>query len=243
MKPAKTGYIQIDTAQIYFEIYGGGKKPLLLLHGNGESTACFKNQFEAWGKDYTLIAMDSRGQGKSTFGRKKLTVAQIAADGFTLLEALDIKRASVVGFSDGANAALAMLLSDKNRVIERAVLAGANLNPKGVKEIYQKPIEFGFKILARRAQHESAARKKLAVMSLMVREPNFKPEELGSISVPVLVAAGSRDMVKEAHTKLIAASIPNSRLEIIQGCDHFLFEKAPDKINKIVLDFLNDEEL
>ena len=66
MKPSKTGYIQIDTAQIYFEIYGGGERHLLLLHGNGEScAACYGGQLEDWSRDFTLIAMDSRGQGRS----------------------------------------------------------------------------------------------------------------------------------------------------------------------------------
>ena len=238
MKPTKTGCIQIDTANINFEIYGKGEKNVLLIHGNGESSACFKKQFEDWSKDCTLIAMDSRGQGKSTFGRKKLTINQIAADGFALLEALGVKKASVVGFSDGANAAIAMLLSDKNDVIEKAVLAGANLNPKGVKEIYQKPIELGFKLLARKAQRESAARKRLSVMSLMVREPDFKPEQLRQIKAKVMVIAGSRDMIKDAHTRLIAGSIPDSELKIIKGCDHFVFDHAAEQVNGLVLDFL-----
>ena len=235
----KPGYIQIDTAKIHFEIYGSGEKHLLLIHGNGESSACFKKQFADWSKEYTLIAMDSRGQGRSTFGRKKLTINQIAEDGFALLEALGVKKAGVVGFSDGANAAIAMLLGDKNHVIDKAVLAGANLNPKGVKEIYQVPIELGFKILAGRATKESSARRKLSVMSLMVREPDFKPEQLKDIKVPVMVMAGSRDMIKSAHTKLIAESIPVSTLEIIPGCDHFVFDHAADKVNRLVLDFMN----
>ena len=239
---AKTGYIQIDTAKIYFEIHGSGEKHLLLIHGNGESSSCFKKQFDDWSKEYTLIAMDSRGQGRSTFGRKKLTINQIAEDGFALLEALGVKKAGVVGFSDGANAAIAMLLNDRNSVIEKAVLAGANLNPKGVKEIYQIPIELGFKVLAGKATRESSARRKLAVMALMVREPDFKPQQLGNIKVPVLVMAGSRDMIKDAHTKLIAGSIPGSTLKIIQGCDHFVFDHAAGEVNGLVLDFLNGNE-
>lgn len=242
MKPDKTGQIKLDTAQIHFEIYGSGKKPLLLLHGNGESGAvCYGKILEQWSKEYMLIVMDSRGQGKSTFGIKKLTIPQIADDAFALLEALNVKKVNVVGFSDGANVAIAMLLKDKNNVIEKAVLAGGNLAPNGVKEIYQKPIELGFKILAGKATRESSARKKLAVMSLMVREPNFKSEDLNAISVPVLVMAGSRDMIKPSHTKLIASSIPNSRLEIIKGCDHFVFDKGADKSAKVVTDFLKDE--
>lgn len=241
MKPNKTGQIKLDSANIHFEIYGSGEKNVLLLHGNGESSAHFEKVFEPWSKDYSLIAMDSRGQGKSSFGVKKLTINQIAKDAFALLEALNVEKTYVVGFSDGANVAMSMLLNDENGIIEKAVLAGGNLNPKGIKEIYQMPIEMGFKMLAKKAMKESSARKKLAVMALMVREPNVQAEELSKIKVPVLVMAGSRDMVKEKHTRLIASSIPNAKLEIIKGCDHAVFYNGAEKSAGLVLDFLKDE--
>ena len=148
----------------------------------------------------------------------------------------------MVGFSDGANVAMAMLLSDKGALIDKAVLAGGNLSPDGVKEVYQKPIELGFRMLAGRAMRSSAARRKLSVMSLMVREPNVKPEELSKISVPVLIMAGSRDMIKEDHTRLIAKSVPNAELMIIPACGHFVFAKAAEKANAAVLDFLRAHE-
>ncbi len=239
MKAAQSSYIQLDTAKIHFETYGTAPRTLLLLHGNGESGAgCFAKQIEPFSRDFTVVAMDSRGQGKSTFGRKKLTIAQIADDAFALLEALGAKKASVVGFSDGANAAMAMLLKDSG-VIEKAVLAGGNLFPAGVKDVYQKPIELGFRLLAGKAKRDSSARRRLAVMSLMVREPNFSPEELKKISVPTLVMAGSRDMIKDSHTRLIADSIPGAQLKIISGCGHFVFDKAADEAASAVLDFLS----
>lgn len=39
--PAKRGSVSVDTAQIYYRIYGSGEKTLLLLHGNGEDYSCF----------------------------------------------------------------------------------------------------------------------------------------------------------------------------------------------------------
>ncbi|MCH5187747.1 MAG: alpha/beta hydrolase [Oscillospiraceae bacterium] len=241
MKPKKSSYIQLDSAKIHFEIYGSEGETLLLLHGNGENGAdCYARQLEPLSKDHTVIVMDSRGQGKSTFGIKKLTIKQIAADAFALLEALGVDKVSVIGFSDGANVAMEMLLSEKSGIIEKAVLAGGNLDPSGVKEIYQKPIELSFKLLASKARKSSAARRKLSVMALMVREPNISPDALGKISAPVLVMAGSRDMIKEAHTELIASSIPNAKLKIIPGCGHFVFSKAAGAANTAVLEFLHE---
>lgn len=59
----------------------------------------------------------------------------------------------------------------------------------------------------------------------MVNEPNFTSEELSEIKAKTLVIAGSRDMIKASHTRLIAESIPKSELKIIRG-NHFIAEKT-----------------
>ena len=71
----------------------------------------------------------------------------------------------------------------------------------------------------------------------MVNEPNIEPDELRSIQVPTLVIAGTKDMIKRAHTEKIAESIPNAKLSIIQG-NHFIANKEADKFNKEVELFL-----
>ena len=52
-----------------------------------------------------------------------------------------------------------------------------------------------------------------------------------------LVIAGTRDMIKEAHTRLIAESIPDARLVFVKG-DHFIANRNPAEFNRAVLDFL-----
>ncbi|MBP5603942.1 MAG: alpha/beta hydrolase, partial [Ruminiclostridium sp.] len=65
------------------------------------------------------------------------------------------------------------------------------------------------------------------------------PEELAGIKSKTLVIAGTNDMVREEHTKLIASSIPDSSLVFIKG-DHFIANKKPLEFNRIVLDFLKE---
>ena len=55
---------------------------------------------------------------------------------------------------------------------------------------------------------------------LMLEEPDIDASELARIQIPVLVLAGSSDIIKPAHTKLIAESLPYSQLRIIEGEDH-----------------------
>ena len=55
--------------------------------------------------------------------------------------------------------------------------------------------------------------------------------------MPVLVVAGTKDMIKESHTKLIYKSLPNAQLTIIEG-DHFVANKHPEAFNAAVEEFL-----
>ena len=71
----------------------------------------------------------------------------------------------------------------------------------------------------------------------MVNEPNIKPSELSLITMPALVICGTKDMIKESHTKEIAEHLPNATLTIIQG-NHFIANKNPGAFNQAVEAFM-----
>ena len=71
----------------------------------------------------------------------------------------------------------------------------------------------------------------------MVTQPHIKPQELGRLTIPTLVIAGENDMILEKHTRLIAASLPNSTLAILPG-DHFVARRNWEAFNPVVLEFL-----
>ena len=73
----------------------------------------------------------------------------------------------------------------------------------------------------------------------MVKEPHIPAEALRKLYIPTLVIVGTRDMIRDSHTLLIAGSLPNGRLEMIVG-DHFIAAKNPDEFNEAVAAFLAD---
>ena len=75
------------------------------------------------------------------------------------------------------------------------------------------------------------------MLGLMVNEPNIEQNELSKITSPTLVICGTKDMVRESHTKEIANNIPNAKLSIIKG-DHFIANKQSIPFNKEVENFL-----
>lgn len=87
------------------------------------------------------------------------------------------------------------------------------------------------------ARKRPEAQKNAELLGLMVNDPNVKPEELSRIQAPTLVLAGTNDMIKESHTRLIARSIPGAKMVILPG-DHFVANKNPRPFNEAVLQFL-----
>ena len=66
----------MDIALSYLE--KGSGQPLILLHGNGGSSKYFKKQIDYFSGDYRVIAIDTRGHGKSPRGEKPFTIEQFA---------------------------------------------------------------------------------------------------------------------------------------------------------------------
>lgn len=210
--------------------------PLVLLHGNGESGEYFHFQKEYFCRYFRVIVPDTRGHGGSPRGNAPFTITQFARDLHDFMDEKGIKKAHILGFSDGGNIAIAFALAYPEYV-ESLILNGANMNPRGVKRFYQIPIEIGYKLASRAAKKHPDAVKNAELLSLMVNEPNFTSEELSEIKAKTLVIAGSRDMIKASHTRLIAESIPKSELKIIRG-NHFIAEKNPRDFNRAAAEFL-----
>ena len=221
----------------HFFLEKGSGEPLILLHGNGEDCSYFKGQTGVFSKSYHVYALDTRGHGKTPRGDKPFTIRQFADDLVEFMDGHQIEKAHLLGFSDGANIAMIFALKYPDRV-DRLILNGANLNPKGVKRSTQIPIEIGYKIANRFAAKSDSARLNAEMLGLMVNDPNVEPEELKEIKAKTLVIAGTNDMIKEEHTRLIAENTPGSELVFLKG-DHFIAAKHPEEFNRAVLEFLD----
>jgi len=214
----------------------GSGPSLLLLHGNGEDGTYFVHQIAEFSKDFTVYAIDTLGHGNSPRGTAPFTISQFADDLLAFMDQRGLDRADILGFSDGGNIALTFALRHPDRV-HRLILNGANLDPKGVKMPVQLPIVAGYHLAALSKSPKAKAHREL--LSLMVNEPHIAPAELKKLTMPVLVIAGTKDMIQKRHTQLIAASIPGARLAIIPG-DHFIASKEPAAFNRAVRTFFTE---
>ena len=214
----------------------GEGTPLVLLHGNGESKEYFAGQMEAFAARYHVYAVDTRGHGQSPRGEAPFTLTQFACDLEQFRIAHGIETMHLLGFSDGGNIAMLYALAHPERV-EKLILNGANLDPSGVKRSVQWPVELGYRIASWFDGRNPKARANAEMLGLMVNEPHISAADLAKLTMPALVIAGTKDMIRDDHTRAIAAALPDGALAILLG-DHFVAAKNPEAFNRTVLDFL-----
>ena len=98
-------------------------------------------------------------------------------------------------------------------------------------------MEIGYRIASWFAGRDEKARANAELLGLMVNEPHIAPADLAKLTMPALVIAGTKDMIRDDHTRAIAAALPHGKLAILPG-DHFIAAKNPEAFNRTVLDFL-----
>lgn len=222
----------------------GTGMPLILLHGNGEDSSYFASQMEYFSRFYRVIAVDTRGHGRTPRGTAPFTIRQFARDLKERMETLGIQRAHILGFSDGGNIALVFALCYP-QMVDHLILNGANLNIRGMKLSVQIPIMAAYRkelLVARVCRRLNPWRgakawRRVEVLGLMINDPNIPVQALHRLSMPVLVIAGTKDMIRRSHTRQIGREIPGAQTVLVQG-NHFVARNNPEAFNRQVKKFL-----
>jgi len=241
---AITGYADNEGARIWYASFGDGP-PVVLLHGGLGNAGNFGYQVPALlDAGYRVIAIDSRGQGRSTRDEQRYTYQLMASDTRAVTDALGIAKAAIVGWSDGAATGIVMAKETPERVtgvfffaccVDETGLHPFRLTPV-IERIYNhhvreyaalSPVVGGFEKM----------RDDLGPMQQ--GEPNYSAADMGTIRVPVWSVVGENDeFIKAEHAEYIARSIPGARFVLLPGVSHFAPMQRPELFNDTVLEFL-----
>src|SRR5262245_55918106 len=129
--PTAKGLVAVGGASIYYAVFGNGT-PVVLLHGGGGNGDHWANQLPALADEHRVIVIDTRGQGRSTRDKAAPTYDRFASDVIAVLDHLKIKRASIVGWSDGGETALKLAIDHAARV-DKIFVLGANYDENGAR--------------------------------------------------------------------------------------------------------------
>ena len=242
----RSGQAEANGISIHYAVYGQGS-PVILLHGGLANLDYWGNQIKALAPHHTVIAMDSRGHGRSTRDSRPYGYDLMADDVVALMDVLKVPKVDIVGWSDGAILGLDLAMRHPDR-IGKVFAFAANTVTSGVKEgVEQNPT---FAAFIKRAGHEYEAYSTTPkeydafveqISKMWASEPNWTDAQLKAITAPVMVADGDHDeAIKREHTEYIAATIPGAGLLILPNASHFAFLQDPGLFNYAVLHFLGD---
>ncbi len=242
-----SGQATVNRISVHYAIYGQGS-PVILLHGGLANTDYWGHQVPELAARHTVILMDSRGHGRSTRDARPYGYDLMADDVVALMDKLNIPRADVVGWSDGAILGLDLAIRHKDKVGKVFAFA-PNTVPSGVKDdVKDNPT---FAAFIERAGHEyethSATPKEYGafvdqISKMWDAQPNWTDAQLSAIDTPVEVVDGDHDeAIKRGHLEYIAATIPHAGLLILPNVSHFAFLQDPAQFNFAIMHFLGDE--
>jgi len=245
-------YVQTPDAKIYYERYGEGP-PVVFLHG-GEYGYIdeFSEVIRQVSKQRTVIAIATRGYGRSERGTRPLSHHQFAEDAALVIK--DIfksgQKVDVMGFSEGAITGYA-LASSHPELVRRLVAVGGPLGAYGASIAdLENDEDLTPELMQQQVPDLVAKRKKQMIhpeqWDQLIRDLNamyhktvyVKQDEIRAIKASTLIMAGDRDPTRPEHFIEIFKLLPDAQMAIIPGCGHVIFHCKPDLSIKIMSDFL-----
>jgi pimeloyl-ACP methyl ester carboxylesterase len=246
---AAGGYARIGDLDMYYEVHGAGRPPLLLLHGGLETVGTsFGKVVAHFARTRQVVAVEQQGHGRTADLDRPLSFERMADDTAALLRHLGIEGADAFGYSDGGNVALGMAIRHPG-LLRRIVVAGTNYDndglepevlrmfrtarpedmPAGLREAYERvaPDPGGW------------ARLVAKVMKLSAEFPGWRPEDIRSVRTPALVVVGDTDIVRAEHAVAMFRLLPRARLAVLPGTGHGLRLADPGWLLAMVEEFLD----
>ncbi|MDX6712402.1 MAG: hypothetical protein QOH96_3418 [Blastocatellia bacterium] len=239
------GFVDHQGARIWYSTYGSGSS-VILLHGGLGHRGNWGYQVPPLVRNgYRAVLIDSRGHGRSTRDARPFSYELMASDVLEVMDALQLEKATLVGWSDGACAALILAAKAPSRVAGVFFFA-CNMDPSGAKPFEATPtlnrcFARHSKDYAELSATPEHFKDFVADVTLMQQtQPNYSAHDLAKISVPVVIVQSEHEeFIKREHAEYLARSIPNAELIVLDAVSHFAPLQRPAQFNGAILRFVS----
>jgi aminoacrylate hydrolase len=262
--------VDIGDALLWVEEAGAGP-PIVCISGLDGRAAFWQQQIAPLATRARVIVFDQRGVGRSSRSAIRYSIAQMAEDALSILDALQCDTATLIGHGLGSAVALELALAHPERV-ERLVLAApwaevtesmriasdlmlGLLDHDGVDDYLRfdtlrgAPSGWWDDRPGSLAEHVAARASAMAhptIESSRLRaavECNLR-SRVALVRIPALVVAASDDQVVAAESsKRVAAQIQQMRWASLTTAGHLFPLHRAREFNALVTDFLSIEEV
>lgn len=246
--PEAGKYAQTADAKIYYEVYGKGQ-PIVILHGGGLGSTIEMAEFiDSLKSSHRVIAVSTRGHGKSEIGSLPMTYEQKAEDIMAVIKNVTSEPVTVLGFSDGAYTGY-KLASLYPKTVKNLIAIGAGEQIPGLRKVVLDA-DAAYKI------DSLYWKQQLALMPEPQRLKEFwKNMEtfyntmtaskalFNSIQCPVLLVAGEQDRNAPLPTVINAYNmIPDCQLSIVPNAGHVVFAENFAAVWASIAPFVRKQE-
>jgi pimeloyl-ACP methyl ester carboxylesterase len=263
---AEVERIPVGDINISYRVLGQGD-PIVLIMGSGSTMDMWDPRFlDNLSSKYKVIVFDNRGMGNTTAPPGNFSIAEFANDTAGLMEALGIEIAHIMGWSMGSFVAQELAIRYPERVDKIILYAGdcgvdeaVMPSPQVLSDLTNtsgSPEERGMRLLNLLFPKDWLSRQPAFYNWFPIPKERSLPENierqaraietwpgsfdrLGSIKSPALVVTGTEDIIAPPENAFILAkNIDVSWLVQFEGAGHGLMYQYPDRLAKIVADFV-----
>jgi pimeloyl-ACP methyl ester carboxylesterase len=269
MTPTRTGYAAVNGARFYYQIYGdlnSQHSPLLVLHGAYMSSDAMAPLIRPFIASRPVIALDARGHGRTGDLPGGITYEQMADDAAGVLDALNVRRADVLGFSMGAVTALKVAVRHPDKVGKQIIVSGTSSRDGWYPEVNEAlaqatpdtfagtPLEADYRRMSPTPNAFPALVSELRALDASNYE--IPEEAVRRIVEKTMIVLGDADAVEFEHAiklfrlrgggdkKVVVQGFmteaPRARLAILPATSHIGIMANADLIAHVAIPFLDD---
>jgi pimeloyl-ACP methyl ester carboxylesterase len=253
--------VEVNGMQTYFEVSGQGD-PLIVLHGAYMNILTMGAIIPKLAETHKVFAVELQGHGRTNDIDRPITYPNLADDVAAFMDAVDLEKADVFGYSMGAAAGLQLAIRHPEKV-NKLVAASVAYDVEGwqpafrdfipqmsVEMFADMPFEADYRKLAANPEGFRALAKKLIQLE---KEPMVWEADVKALKVPVLIITGDADVATLEHSvamfRLLGGGImgdmgkplPASRLAVMPATSHTAVITQPDLLHAFIEPFLKGE--
>lgn len=259
----RSGYVEVNGLNYYYEIIGEGE-PLLLLHGGLMQFGMFRPILPSFTEGRQVIGVDLQGHGHTALGDRPISLIDMGDDMAAILKRLGYTQVDVMGYSLGGGVAFQLAVQHPE-MVRRLVLVSTPFAQEGFfSEMLPQQAQVGaamaeslketpmYKSYVAVAPHPEDFPKLLDRMGEYMRKPYNWAEDVKKLTMRVMLVYGDSDMIRPEHIvqfyHLLGGGLRDAgwqreymsqnRLAILPDLTHYEMFLSP-QLAETVLPFLN----
>lgn len=248
--PLYSGYIAVNSLQLYYETSGIGE-PLIMLHGGLGGIAEFGSLPGLLSLSRQVIAVELQGHAHTADIDRPLHYQLMADDIAAVIEHLGLGRTDVLGFSLGGSVALQLAMHHPNNIrklilistplarnaIHDEIRAGmAGLNAHAAPFMLDTPM---YQLYSSTAPDASAWHTLVDKVGTLLRQDYDWSTQASTIKTPKLIVVGDSDIIPVSHVTDVFGATPDSQIIVIPQTSHFNIMSRIDVLVPAITAFLD----